>query len=38
MRSARVENRVHGAPDAALREDHSGLRKDNNAENFAILR
>lgn len=33
-----VENELHQAPDAAFREDGSGMRKGNSAENFAVLR
>ena len=33
-----VENELHQVPDAAFREDGSGMRKGNSAENFAVLR
>lgn len=33
-----IENRMHWVLDTAFREDESRLRKDNGAENFAILR
>ena len=34
----RIENSCHWVLDVAFREDHSRIRKDNGAENFAIVR
>lgn len=34
----KIENQVHWVLDIVFREDHSRLRKDNGAQNFAILR